>query len=293
MGREDGEGWSRGGATFWPPLCTEVRDPLVLGLSTTVASSLPGRVCCSPKKAHCKPERRSHYYTKATELQSHALSEFKQVREHVQASNCGAILIFASLLALHVLADPPRRQGLNSSDYLDHFLGCINLMRGVRHMVILDWWSYLNESELKPLLTVEEPEKPYNIPEECRDLTEFTTNSNQGLASIKAYDVAIERLQWTFAASALREQTSSTIRFVMAWPVQLKDDYLELLNERQPEALIILAFYGVLLHFHRASWAIGDSGAFLIRALDAHTGPHSRRWMAWPNRVLIEPSEAA
>ncbi|KAF7504529.1 hypothetical protein GJ744_002149 [Endocarpon pusillum] len=243
--------------------------------------------------AQCRPERRSHYYTKATELQSHALNEFKQVREHVEASNCGAILIFACLLALHVLADPPRRQGLNFSDYLDHFLGCINLLRGVRHMVISDWWSYLYESELKPLLAVEEPEKPYNIPDECRDLAELTTNSDLGPTSIKAYDVAIERLQWNFAASALGEGTSSTIRFVMAWPVQLKDDYFELLNERRPEALIILAYYGALLHFYRASWAIGDSGAFLIRAVGAHTGPHWGRWMAWPDRVLKESSNVA
>ncbi len=243
--------------------------------------------------AHCKPERQSHYCTKATELQSHALNGFNAIEKNVGVSNCGAIMLFTSLLALHVLADPSRSRGLNFSEYLDHFLGCINLMRGVRQVVIQDWWPYLSESELKPLLTVGDPKKPYLIPDECRELAELTRNPDLGAASIKAYDDAIDRLQWNFAVSEVPSQTHSTIRWLLAWPAQLKDDYLELLNERRPEALIILAYYGALLHFYRGSWAAGDCGAFLIRAVNAHTGPYWGRWMAWPNRIIESTSETS
>jgi Fungal specific transcription factor domain len=242
--------------------------------------------------AHCRPERQDHYYTRATELQSHALNGFNTIQKNVGASNCGAIMIFASLLALHVLADPSRRRGLNFSEYLDHFLGCINLMRGVRHVVISDWWRYLSESELKPLLQVRDLEQPYDIPDECRELAQLTRNVNLSTASIKAYDAAIERLQWNLAVSGVPMQSHSTIRWVLAWPAQLKDDYIELLHERRPEALIILAYYGALLHFYRESWAVGDAGAFLIRSINAHTGAYWGRWMAWPNRVM-EPTVSA
>lgn len=236
--------------------------------------------------AHCKPQSQSRYYMKATELQCQALTGFQAIQKHVEASNCGAIMIFASLLALHVLADPSRRRGLNFSEYLDHFLSCINLMRGVRHVVITDWWPYLSESELKPLLHVQEPEQPYKIPDACRELAALTRNVKLGPASIKVYDEAIERLHWNFAASGVPLQKHSTIRWVLAWPAQLKDDYLELLNERRPEALVILAYFGVFLHSYQDSWAVGDSGAFLIKAINAHTGPHWRRWMAWPTQIL-------
>jgi Fungal specific transcription factor domain len=236
--------------------------------------------------AHCRPERQDHYYTKATELQNHALNGFNAIRENVGASNCEAIMLFASLLALHVLADPSRSRGLNSSEYLDHFLGCINLMRGVRNVVISDWWSYLSESDLKPLLQVKQPEQPYNIPDECRELAQLTRNADLSTASIEAYDAAIERLHRSFAVSNVPLQTHSTIRWLLAWPVQLKDGFLELLNERRPEALIILAYYGVLLHFYRDSWAVGDSGTFLVRSINAHTGAYWGRWMAWPNRMI-------
>jgi Fungal specific transcription factor domain len=238
--------------------------------------------------AHCKPERQSHYCTKATELQTHALGEFNDVQKNVGASNCSAIMIFSSLLALHLLADPSRRQGSNYSELLEHFIGCINLMRGVRSVVISDWWAVLSESELRPLFHPPRPEQPYDVPDECCRLVELAQNTDPGASSTKAYAAAVERLHWTFAASALqmREREHSTIGHVLAWPAQLKDDYLELLNERRPEALIILAYYGVLLHFRRKSWAIDDSGASLIRAINAHTGPFWGRWMAWPLQVI-------
>jgi Fungal specific transcription factor domain len=236
--------------------------------------------------AHCKPEGQSYYCTRATELQSHALHGFNTIQKNVRASNCGAILLFSSLLAVHVLADPSRSRNLNFSDYIDHFSGCINLMRGVRHVVITDWWSYLSESEFKPFFHLEQPKQPYDIPEECRELSNLTANVDLGTESVRAYDAAIDRLHWTFALSEVPSKTHSTIKFVLAFPVQLRDNFLELLNERQPEAFVILAYYGVLLHFFRDSWIVGDSGASLIRAINALTGPHWRRWMAWPNQII-------
>jgi Fungal specific transcription factor domain len=236
--------------------------------------------------AHCTPERGNHYYRIATELQNHALSGFNAIEKHVDASNCTAVLMFASLLALHVLADPTRSRGLDSSDYLDHILGCISLMRSVRQLVIKDWWQYLSQSELKPLFVVPQPKQPYDIPEECRELANLTQNSDLSNASIEAYDAAIERLHWVFAMSEVPSQEHSTIRWLLGWPAQLTDKYFELLNERRPEALIILAYYGVLLHFYRTSWAIGNSGALLVKAVCIHTGPYWERWLAWPNRML-------
>ena len=103
-------------------------------------------------------EPQGHCYTKAPELQSHAIHEFQHVRENIGDGNCGTTMIFASLLTLHMLADPPRRPGPKFNEYLDHFLGCLNLMRGVNNMLLSNWWSYISESEFKPLLEAPQPE---------------------------------------------------------------------------------------------------------------------------------------
>ncbi len=236
--------------------------------------------------AHCHPEKQSYYCSRSTELQSRALSGFNVIQNQVDASNCAAVLLFVSLLAFHVLADPLRSRGLSFSDYLDHFLRCLDLMRGVRPVVITDWWPYLSESELKPLLHVQQPEEPYNIPDQCRELAHITQATDMGSATIRTYDEAIHCLHWAFAASEGQNQNTATIRWLLAWPALLEDSYLKLLRERRPEALVILAYYGVLLHFHRASWAVGDTGGLLIKAINAHTGPFWERWMAWPNQLI-------
>jgi hypothetical protein len=47
-----------------------------------------------------------------------------------------APLLYASLLALRMLADPPRRLSLNFKEYLDHSLGCLNPMNDMDNIVL-------------------------------------------------------------------------------------------------------------------------------------------------------------
>jgi len=231
----------------------------------------------------CRPARQDYYYTKATELQSNALTGFNAMQRNIDANSCGAVLLFSCLLALHVFADPPRTGASNSQDYFDHVLRCLKLMQSVRALVITDWWSQLSQSDLKPLFQFQSPEQPYDIPEECQQLESLTRNLDE--RSKSACDEAIERLQWTFVVSDVPSQKHETIRHLLAWPIQTNEVYLDLLNERRPEALVILAHYAVILHNYRGSWAVGDAGMFLVRAIDAYLGQAWGKWMAWPRKL--------
>jgi len=66
----------------------------------------------------------------------------------------------------------------------------------------------------------------------------------------------------------------------------LPEEYVMLLNQRRPEALIILAYYGVVLHSYRKAWAIGDSGAALIKAISAQLGSYWGHWLLWPMQMV-------
>ncbi|EXJ71958.1 uncharacterized protein A1O5_04460 [Cladophialophora psammophila CBS 110553] len=236
--------------------------------------------------AYCKPEHSTWYHTMATELQTLALNKFNSVERDINASNCAAILIFTMLLAVHILADPSRTEGLNSHQYLDHVIGCVMLMRNVPKLIIQDWYEYMKETELKPMFNVQQPPKPYQVPQPCLDLSKLTANPDLGDQARDAYESAIERLQWVFAISNVPEERHTTIRWLLAWPVQLKTPYLERLNQRRPEALIILAYFAALMRFYRDCWAVGDSGHFLIKAISSHLGPHWSEWMEWPMSLV-------
>jgi len=239
--------------------------------------------------AICRPERQDFYHTRATELQSFALNEFNSVQKQVSESNCVAILLFSSLLGVHLLADREGTRSLGSSEYLDHIQRYISLTRSVRSLVIAEWWSYIRESEIKPLTTLSgrHPQPPYNnIPSECRKLCDLTGESELQPSSTEAYSTAIDRLFWLFDRAQVPSTSHFTVRWIIAWPVQLPDEYVKLLNQRRPEALIILAYYGVVLHSYRKVWAIGNSGAALIEAINAQLGNYWGRWLLWPMQII-------
>lgn len=237
----------------------------------------------------CKPERREFYHTWATELQTSALTGFNSVEKQVNESNCAAVLLFSSLLGVHLLADRPSLDDVGLSDYLDHLIKYTGLTRSVRSLVISEWWPFLRDSEIKPLtqVSVPEPKPPYdNVLSECRKLRELTRESDLQPSMIETYEKAIDRLFWLFEMADVPTATHVTIRWVIAWPVQLPEEYILLLQQRRPEALIILAYYGVALHSYRKAWSIGDSGRTLIKAVSAQVGNYWSRWLQWPLEMV-------
>lgn len=213
--------------------------------------------------AHLRPEHRKSFQVKATELQNLAMTGFNEVKERTDSSSCGAILLFSSLLTLHVLADHTHGAEIEDIDAIYRLLRCFNLVSFSRKLLQKDWTS-MKQSDLGAILTSPAPREPYPIPEECQRLVDLPGNSDLSSAAIQAYHAAIERLQYAFSLSGAPSRSYCTIRSVLMWPMELEDEFLNLLNARRPEALIILAYYGVLLHSFRDSWMVYNSGASLV-----------------------------
>ncbi|KAL8671609.1 MAG: hypothetical protein Q9168_003899 [Polycauliona sp. 1 TL-2023] len=239
--------------------------------------------------ASCRPANEEEvWHTRATELQSLALKGFNSMEQQVDESNCEVVLLFSALIGTHLLGDRSQIRALaSSSDYLDHLVSCVSLMRSVRSLVLKHHTVFLLQSSVRALLITRNPLPPYeNVPSECRQLSVLIEESDLGPSSVEAYEAAIDRLFWLFDLTEVPSKPHDTPRSVFAWPVQLDDGYMTLLNQRRPEALVILAYYGVVLHFYRNAWCIGDAGASLIRAIDAQLGSYWSRWLQWPISMI-------
>lgn len=84
--------------------------------------------------------------------------------------------------------------------------------------------------------------------------------------------------------------TQIVVPVLLAWPVLITAEYVQLLRDLQPQALIIFAHYAVLLHRARNLWIIGDGGQFLIRAISECLGSEWERWLKSPISALQENS---
>ena len=155
----------------------------------------------------------------------------------------------------------PRAISTDAVQYLDHVVHSIMLMRNIRKLVIKDWIEYLQKDpDIGPMVNARLAPKPYQIPQPMLELPSLTENPDLGEQAREAYDVAIERLQLVFAQSNIPNERHSKIRWLMAWPVMLGTAYHDRLEQRRPEALVILAHFGVLMLYYRDSWVVGDSG---------------------------------
>lgn len=239
------------------------------------------------------PDVAAQYYHRATELQTAAMSGFKLYETRIDEDSAFALLVFSSLVGLHVMADHSRTYNMNQDAFLNHFLHTVRLMQGVRILVVHDWWEKIrNRPEVGPFLDVVKIDPPYNnIPQPVKQLhkliQEPTMLDEDALA---AYSTAIEHIEWMYAITRIPHKSYNTVRMIMAWPVRSTSEYLTLVDQRRPEALIILAYYALVMHFYRDSWVVRDTGARLLNAIDSNLEPHWSSWLEWPKAMVASSS---
>jgi len=230
------------------------------------------------------PAQREFYHHQASGLQTRALTMFNASHLEVDAENCIPIVLFSSLLAMHSLCDVVSGPNNDFSNFLNSFIRCLDLHRGIR-AITSHSYRLLRHSELQHVLEAGEVMHQTDnlVGKDCDELRALLRAADLGQASMKACEIAIDHLQRTFdmeRSSGGRDNTFAS------WPVLVPNEYMDLVMKRSPEALVILAHFAVVLHSHRGEWFIGDGGRYLIDSISRHLGSYWDNWMAWPNSVL-------
>jgi hypothetical protein len=239
-------------------------------------------------------ERRDWHRTEATRLQTRALTQFNVAHPDVSDDNCLAVFLFSALLGQHVLFDTfSSLQDLPG--VLDKLVQCLGLHRGIA-IIAGQSWPMLQDHIMPPHLAAMPEIHRRTVPEtssppgdECADLTRLLDRSELSASSDRACRTAVEVLQPMFDAQRVTCTQSCADRrliVVQEWPVRIPSDYISLLSQRRPEAMVILAYYAVLLHHARDYWVVGDAGKFLIRSISEHLGAYWAEWLVWPNHML-------
>lgn len=261
--------------------------------------------------SHTRPAQSSHYHDQAVHLHTHALSIFNQQRPHVTPENCVSLLLFGQLTSLHVLYETTTLDGdggdgdKSSCEPLNRFLEYIKVYRGVV-LIAKEAWQALLRSKLGSIFT-----DTASITD-CRSSGGSQTSELRSVISIsRALDreqkqlclEATDRLQWIFSASdgdpdgdpdTRKSQGQSqslgndesgelhSLRLVHAWPCLAHEAVLDLLCNKTPEALLMLAYYGVLMHQHRHFWIYANVGRILVQTIARYLGADWQHFMVWP-----------
>ncbi|GJC97407.1 Upc2 protein [Colletotrichum higginsianum IMI 349063] len=270
----------------------------LLAIAAAHKSTLPG-------------EDQAFYRGEATRLQTRGLAQFNATNAEVSNDNFLAVFLYSTWLSQHVLFDAFSSSSSSSaaagpagfSETLDKLVHCMGLHRGVRTIVGGSWHklkAHLDEhmGPGSPFVdSIIIGHDRFETGDECRGLSELFDRDGDGgrnEASRAALAEAVEHLQLMFDVQRNTALTAGRRRStVIEWSIRAPTAYVGLLDQRRPEALVVLAYWGVLLHRAREAWTFGDAGRTLVWSLAAHLGSYWSEWLAWPQAEVGSPGDSA
>ncbi|KAK2597591.1 hypothetical protein N8I77_012369 [Diaporthe amygdali] len=256
-------------------------------------------------------DERASYLQQALQLQTHAITIF-------HASNPGLpsvainpkqsipTLCFATMLGTHALCDTltalddpaspadmdesSRRNSLQT--FLTRWLDYARLHRSVNNHV-LGASDLIHESEMRPLLQHGRAMSERHPAGHHTDALLARIATLQGLSPevLAACLTAVDGLQVAIDigndASAEGGAAAISPEYLpIWWALTVPDGFLEALSTGLPELVAVMAYYAVLLHRARASWAVGGAGTKLLQILTAHLGIRFTEVLAYPRKEL-------
>jgi hypothetical protein len=110
-------------------------------------------------------------------------------------------------------------------------------------------------------------------------------------AQVIVCDKAIEELIDVYRAafSHGREPTpeeQAAAQHSTRWLILVPPGYTELLVQRNPEALVILGYFAILLHRLRDCWNVGDAAERLLLVVEAHLEEPWLGALSWPKSFV-------
>lgn len=208
----------------------------------------------------------------------------------VTDDNVLALFYFSLLLGQQTLADVFTTTP-TVSEVLDRLPQCLTLHYGIRSIVAGSGGRF------EELLSQRLPHDPIyftsdvaSLPHgnECDSLLQRLKDSDNTDATKAIYIDVVGILRYLF--NSVRSDETRKYIVIQEWPVRVSDGYTRLLRQRQPEALVLLSYYAVLLHWANDFWAVQDCGSALIDSISDYLGDCWAEWMEWPkSQACMDP----
>lgn len=242
--------------------------------------------------ASLDPEKRSSYVDKALRHHNVALPHFSSqfttvIKENSASMFVGATLIVVSSLNIalaHLAHEPPAA--------VDEMFGIFILLRGLT-LVNGEKWEWVLESEIAPLFANRELGNSIFLSDDIAGpLESFRSDCQLKSEPIDriTYLDAIEGLESCF--KILSDKTQD-FGMVLKWPIGVSKEYMALLSSHRPMALVVLAYYGVILHEMRDIWWVSEWGVKLVQGVYHMLDDEWKVMIEWPlKRILPTCSES-
>ncbi len=232
--------------------------------------------------ASTNPDNQSLYIDAAIRHHNIALKEYSSNLDSITPKNSPAIFACASLIVIFVFNLAILQQHKELRRPVEEMLSIFMLLRGVP-VILKEMRPWVEESKIAPMFKGRDIDPTIVLPDSItrviQQLEERNNLLSQSACDRETYAHAIQILEETFKRIASKDSDNG---MVLSWPVGLEPAYITLLGERQPMALVILAYYAVILNEIEDSWWVRGWGRHLILDISQMVDEDWRTLIAWP-----------
>ena len=243
---------------------------------------------------------RPELFDRACYLQGVAIQHVQPVIANLRQEDSLAALMFSSHTSAFGLAEYMLNPHHDDTDPIDKIVECFQLSRGIK-LVVSPHWPYLSQTWLKSLFRVKTDNDCHEDQIRANLATEFPTypmvrSLAFGQEDAERRKCCIETIEDIFtsigALSQHPEGYPTSAYLIDQWIVKLPAVFKDMLIERRPIALIILAYWAVLTSINPRPWHLRGLAEVLIARIETILGDEWAEFLRWPKGKVIENASA-
>ncbi|KAI5197726.1 hypothetical protein E4T39_07140 [Aureobasidium subglaciale] len=247
---------------------------------------------------YSRDRSRSELFDRACYLQGVAIQQVQPIIANLSEQDSLAALLFSSHTSAFGLAEFMLNPHHDDTDPIDKIVECFQLSRGIK-VVVAPFWPYLSQTWLKQLFSPRE-DKEDRI--RTTLASEFPTYSMVrslafGQEDIERRKCSLETIEdiFTFigATSQHPENYPTCAHLIDQWVMSLPNEFKDMLIERRPIALIILAYWAVLTSINPRPWHLKGLAEVVITRIENILGAEWAEFLRWPREKVAEQARAA
>ncbi|GKZ35092.1 hypothetical protein AbraIFM66950_005642 [Aspergillus brasiliensis] len=212
-------------------------------------------------------QRRPIYLSTAVAHQTQALALFRERLSNINSSNAKAMFAFAGIVVIYTFGLPHAPESSDPWANVDDLIQIFTLARGIQH-ILKQATSVIKSDEWRVIFQVEDLDEGY-LKDAQSSLERLHEVNNACGAQDDTHDTTVYDYALVRLSEMLAEARSglSPVSTSCRWAIRQLPEFMEILRDRKPLALVILAYHCVVFHRMRGVWYVGDRGSRVARAL--------------------------
>lgn len=292
----------------------ELWQVTVPGIAATHSYLIHGIVAATSlhlAQLHDDAETKQAYGTIALDQMNVALVQYRKDLSNITPENCEPLYIFSILTHVFVfrtvwndaaaLGEVARKNSnvdvpWMTTQWTELSLKLLNGVRGGAKAILNPSWFWLLKGPLASLCSREwwPKDRILKTPQSLEDDKRLHDLERMWLIPGKPWDSVFDQLRT--AQGALRESFALVHQLtdedtvdrgaVFVWPVGLTQEFVGLLQDQKPEAMVLFAHWAILFHRLRDLWFCDGLARPIVMAAAAVLGKKRLNWIEWPIREV-------